>query len=164
MDLGDLILLMFECGISTRKIQKVLEGYYGAFYSHTSIARLAKVTEEEIEAWRMRPLKERHFSLHVDAFFLSLLRGRYEKEPVYIALGTDHEGEREILGFWVFGGEGESSSAWREIFQEERKRGLKHVDIIISDDFPGIEEASRSVFPAADHQLCIVHAMRGSQR
>jgi transposase-like protein len=125
---------------------------------------LAKVTEEEIEAWRMRPLKERHFSLHVDAFFLSLLRGRYEKEPVYIALGTDHEGEREILGFWVFGGEGESSSAWREIFQEERKRGLKHVDIIISDDFPGIEEASRSVFPAADHQLCIVHAMRGSQR
>ncbi len=113
VDLGDLVLLMFQCGISTRKIQQVLEGVYGAFYSHASIARLTQVAEEEIEAWRMRPLKRAYFSVIIDAVFLSLKRGSYKKEPVYIALGTDHEGEREILGFWVLGSEGESAQAWR---------------------------------------------------
>ncbi|NPV60533.1 MAG: hypothetical protein HPY75_12855 [Actinobacteria bacterium] len=58
IDLGDLVLLLFECGVSTRKVQQVLELYYGAYYSHALIARLASVTLAEIEAWRMRPLKK----------------------------------------------------------------------------------------------------------
>jgi transposase-like protein len=164
VDLGDLVLLMFQCGISTRKIQQVLEGVYGAFYSHASIARLTQVAEEEIEAWRMRPLKRAYFSVIIDAVFLSLKRGSYKKEPVYIALGTDHEGEREILGFWVLGSEGESAQAWREILGELKERGVERVEIVVSDDLPGIEEATSSVFPGADHQLCITHAMRNSQR
>jgi len=164
IDLGDLVLLLFECGVSTRKVQQVLELYYGAYYSHASIARLASVTLEEIEAWRMRPLKRRYFSLHIDACFLSLKRGSYKKEPVYIAQGTDHEGSREILGFWVMGSEGESARAWREIFSELKERGVEHVDIVVSDDLSGIEDAVVSVFPSADHQLCLVHAMRASQR
>jgi hypothetical protein len=96
----------------------------------------------------------------IDAAFLSLRRGSYEKEPVYIAQGTDHEGRREILGFWVMGGSGESSSAWEEIFSEMRERGVERIDIIVSYDLSGIEEASAKVFPSSDHQLCVVHAMR----
>lgn len=164
IDLGDLVILLFECGVSTRKVQQVLELYYGAHYSHTSIARLASVTMEEIEAWRMRPLKKRYFSLHLDACFLPLKRGSYRKEPVYIAQGTDHEGEREILGFWVMGSEGESSRAWREILAELKQRGVEHIDIVVTDDLVGIEEAIASVFPSSCHQLCVVHAMRASQR
>ncbi len=112
----------------------------------------------------MRPLKGSHFSVVIDAVFLSLRRGSYKKEPVYIALGTEEEGRREILGFWIFGGEGESSCAWREVFSELRERGVERIDILVSDDLPGIGEAVGSVFPGADHQLCIVHAMRNSQR
>ncbi|NPV60532.1 MAG: hypothetical protein HPY75_12850 [Actinobacteria bacterium] len=62
------------------------------------------------------------------------------------------------------GSEGESSRAWREIFSELKQRGLERIDIVVSDDLPGIEEAVASVFPSADHQLCLVHAMRASQR
>ncbi len=163
VDLGDLILVMFECGMSTRRIQQVIEVIYGAFYSHASIAKLARVAEEEIEAWRMRPLRASYFSVIIDACFLSLRRGSYEKEPVYIAQGTDHEGRREILGFWITGGSGESAHAWREIFKELKKRGVERIDIVVSDDLPGIEEASRSVFPGADHQLCVVHAVRNAR-
>ena len=112
----------------------------------------------------MRPLKRRYFSLHTGACFLSLKRRSYKKEPVYIAQGTGSEGSREILGFWVMGAEGESARAWREIFSELKERGVEHVDIVVSDDLSGIEDAVVSVFPSADHQLCLVHAMRASQR
>jgi len=62
------------------------------------------------------------------------------------------------------GAEGESAHAWREIFAELKARGVQRIDIVVSDDLPGIEEATRAVFPGADHQLCCVHAMRNSQR
>jgi putative transposase len=163
IDLGDLLLIMFQSGINTRKIQQIIEAIYGTFYSHASIAKLSRVAEEEIEAWRMRPLKKSYFSIIIDAVFLSLKRGSYEKEPVYVAQGTDHDGVRQILGFWVMGGSGESANAWREIFSELRARGIKSVDIFISDDLPGIEEASQSVYPASNHQLCVVHAMRNAR-
>ena len=116
VDLGDLVLIMFSCGINTRKIQRVIEEIYGTFYSHTSLSKLSRVAEEEIETWRMRPLQKRYFALTIDAVFLSLRRGSYKKEPIYIVQGTDHEGRREILGFWIMGGEGESAFLWKEIF------------------------------------------------
>lgn len=99
-------------------------------------------------------MKKAYFFVVIDAVFLSLRPRSYGKEPVYLALGTDHEGEREILGFWVMGSEGESARTWREIFSELRKRGVERVDILVSDDLPGIEEAISSAFPGADHQLC----------
>jgi putative transposase len=162
VDLGELLLIMFQCGINTRKIQRVVETIYGTYYSHASIARLTHVAEEEIEAWRMRPLKCAYFSIMIDAVFLCLRRGSYEKEPVYLAQDTDHEGNREILGFWVMGAGGESSYAWREIITEIAGGGVQRVDIFISDDLPGIEEATKSVFSASDHQLCVVHALRNT--
>ncbi len=163
VDLGDLVLIMFQHGISTRKIQQIIEAIYGTYYSHASIARLAQVAVEEIESWRMRPLKSAYFSLIIDAVFLSLRRGSYEKEAVYLVQGTDHEGRRETLGFWVMGGSGESATAWEEIFSELVERGVERVDIVVSDDLNGIEKASRKVFPGSDHQLCVVHAMRNSR-
>jgi len=63
-----------------------------------------------------RPLQKRYFALTIDAVFLSLRRGSYKKEPIYRVQGTDHEGRREILGFGIMGGEGESAFLWKEIF------------------------------------------------
>lgn len=111
----------------------------------------------------MRPLKNAYFSVIIDAVFLSLRRGSFEKEAVYLAQGTDHEGRREILGFWVMGGSGESATAWEEIFYELKERGIERIEIVVSDDLNGIEDASTKVFPSSDHQLCVVHAMRNSR-
>lgn len=87
-----------------------------------------------------------------------------KKEPVYIALGTDHEGRREILGFFLVGAEGESAHAWREIFSGLKERGVERIDIVVTGDLAGIEEAARAVFPGAGRKLCFLHAMRNSQR
>jgi len=96
----------------------------------------------------------------IDAVFMCLRRGSYAKEPVYLAQGTDREKNRKMLSFWVMGASGESSNAWREIISELAGRGVWQVDIFISDDLPGIEEATKSVFPGSDHQLYVVHALR----
>ena len=96
-------------GVSTRNISRFLEGVYGAFYSPQSVSRLMQVTEEEVKAWRERPLAEEYYAVFLDGTFLSIHRGKTAKEPVYIALGINPDGCWEVLGFWLFGAEGESA-------------------------------------------------------
>lgn len=108
IDIGELITLLFVAGVSTRKINKILETWYGIHYSPSSIARLTRVTEEEIERWRNRPLEETYLFIFVDAIFLSIIRGTTAKEPVYVVMGIREDRTGEIPGFYVFAG-GESA-------------------------------------------------------
>jgi transposase-like protein len=105
VDLGDLVLIMFQHGISTRKIQQVIETIYGTCYSHASIAKLARVAAEEIEAWRMRPLKNAYFSVIIDAVFLS--RGRLPQTAARALLPRGPVGSSPRLdGFLTYCGSG----------------------------------------------------------
>lgn len=159
IDIGELITLLFVAGVSTRKINKILETWYGIHYSPSSIARLTKVTEEEIERWRNRPLEETYLFIFVDATFLSIRRGTTAKEPVYVVMGIREDWTREILGFYVFAG-GESAFLWREIANDLYRRGVRKVEMFIGDGLSGLEEALREIFPGADFQHCVVHHMR----
>ena len=87
-----------------------METVYGAFYSPQSISRLTQVVEEEVREWRNRPLAREYYAIYLDGTFLSVRRGKTAKEPVYLALGIRPDGHREILGFWLFGAEGESAT------------------------------------------------------
>ncbi|MBC7109203.1 MAG: IS256 family transposase, partial [Methanomassiliicoccales archaeon] len=95
-----------------------------------------------------------------DGTFLSVRRGKTAKEPVYTALGIKPDGRREILGFWLFGAEGESAQNWEEVLKDLRRCGVRRVRIFITDDLPGLEEAIKKIFPEADWQLCVLHAVR----
>ena len=123
MDLGEVILSLFASGCSMRNISRFMETIYGAYYSPASISRLTDVTTQEIERWRNRSVKEEYFALYVDATFLHVRRGSVEKEPVYVVVGLNWDGTREVLGFWLFGSEGESSINWQEVFGELKSRG-----------------------------------------
>ncbi|MEM1831761.1 MAG: transposase [Desulfurococcaceae archaeon] len=104
LELSEALLALYAAGVSTRAISRFLEGIYGAFYSPQSISRLTQVVEEEVQAWRERPLSEEYYAVFLDGTLLSIRRGKTAKEPVYIALGIKPDGRREILGFCVFGG------------------------------------------------------------
>ncbi|MBC7318265.1 IS256 family transposase [Candidatus Bipolaricaulota bacterium] len=160
VDLSEAILVLYAVGVSTRNISRFLEGVYGAFYSPQSISRLLAVTKEEVKSWRERPLAEEYYAVFLDGTFLSIRRGKTAKEPVYMALGIKPDGRREILGFWLFGAEGESAQNWEEVLKNLRRRGVQRVRIFITDDLPGLEEAIRKIFPEADWQLCVLHAVR----
>jgi len=100
---------------------------YGAFYSPQSISRLTQVVEEEVKAWRERPLEEEYYAVFLDGTFLSIRRGKTAKESVYIALGIKPDGRREILGFWLFGAEEESARNWEEALRDLWRRGVRRV-------------------------------------
>ncbi|MEM1589029.1 MAG: transposase [Candidatus Bathyarchaeia archaeon] len=125
LELSEAILALYAAGVSTRAISRFLEGIYGTLYSPQSISRLTQVVEEEVQAWRERPLSEEYYAVFLDRRFLSLWWGKRAKEPVYIALGLKPDERREILGFCVFGGrrkrpvpgggaEGSPASGWAE--------------------------------------------------
>ena len=160
MELSEAILTLYAVGVSTRKISAFLEGVYGTFYSPQSISRLIEVTAEQVKAWRERPLAEEYYAVFLDGTFLSIRRGKTAKEPVYIALGIKRDGRREVLGFWLFGAEGESAHNWEEVLKDLKRRGVQRVQIFITDDLPGLEEAIKKIFPDADWQLCVLHAVR----
>jgi len=160
MDLSEAILLLYASGVSTRGISRFIEAVYGAFYSPQSISRLTQVAAEEVKAWRERSLEGEYYAIYLDCTFLSVRRGKGAKEPVYLALGIRPDGRREVLGFWLFGAEGESAQNWRQVVRELWERGVRKVRLFISDDLPGIEEAVREVFPSTKWQLCVVHTVR----
>jgi len=121
---------------------------------------LLEVTQEQVKAWRERPLREDYYAVFLDGTFLSSRRGKTVKEPVYVALGIKPDGRREILGFWLFGTEGESARNWEEVLKDLRRREVQRVRIFITDDLSGLEEAIKKIFPEADWQLCVLRAVR----
>lgn len=92
LDLPEAILALYATGASTRDISRFLESMYGAFYSPQSISRLTQVTQEEVKAWRNRPLEREYYAIYLDCAFLSVRRGKTAKEPVYVALGLRSDG------------------------------------------------------------------------
>ena len=123
------------------------------FYSPQSISRLTQVVEETLGGGVLRGVSGRD-SLHPPR--------EDAKEPVYIALGIKPDGRREVLGFWLFGAEGESAKNWEEVLKDLWRRSVREVRTFITDDLPGIEEAIRRVYPKADWQQCVVHKVRST--
>jgi len=106
-----------------------LEEVYGAFYSSQSISRLLEVTQEQVKAWRERPLGEECYAVFPEGTFLSIRRRKTAKEPMYVALGIKPDGRREILGFWLVGAEGESFRNWEECLRTSNDAGCKGADL-----------------------------------
>ena len=79
-----------------------------------------------------------------------------------MALGIKPDGRREILGFWLFGAEGESAKNWEEVLKELNRRGVKRVELFTTDDLPGIENTVKRIYPASNWQICVLHTVRNS--
>ena len=151
---------MYQSGMSTREIGKFIERILGNAYSPATISRITDVVKEDIEKWHHRPLSKRYSVLYLDGLYVKLRRDTVEKEVIYVVLGVNEEGYREILDFFV-GGQ-ESAYGWREILQQLYKRGVKEVLLGVFDGLPGLEEAFKAVYPKADVQRCVVHKVRNT--
>jgi len=155
----DLAFLLYVKGLSTRDIKTIIEKTFGGSYSATQVSVITKRFEEEKTAWQNKKLDKRYYFLYIDALHINVRRGnKVEKEAFYLVMGVKEDFTREILG--VYNTPTESSSAWREHFQDMKKRGLEEVLLIISDELSGIENVALEVFKGASHQFCIVHKKR----
>lgn len=158
--LEESVIRMYQSGMSTREIGKMVAKLVGSSYSAATVSRITDATIKDIEAWRKRPLNKRYSVLFLDALVIKVRRDTVDKEAVYIAMGINEEGIREILGFYVGGRE--SATGWQDVLADLYTRGVKEVLLGVFDGLSGLEEAFRAVYPKADVQHCVVHKVRNA--
>ena len=157
----DKILSMYARGMTTREIQGHLQEMYGVEVSPTLISDVTDAVIEEVKAWQSRPLEPLYAILYLDALYVKMRHeGRVENRAVYVALGVDWEGRKDVLGLWSSGNEG--AKFWLAVLTELKNRGVKDVLIACVDGLKGFPQAIESIFPETRIQLCMVHLMRAS--
>ena len=155
------VLAMYARGMSQRDISKTVEDIYGFSVSHEMISDITDAILPELEEWRNRPLKKCYPFLFVDCMYVSL-RHDYEvnQTAVYVILGYDLRGHKEILGLWL--SPTESKNQWMQIFDEIKNRGVEDVLFLSMDGVSGLEEGAKAIFPNVAVQRCIVHLIRNA--
>ena len=155
------ILSMYARGMSTRDIQDHLQEMYGIDASAGLISEVTDGVLEEVKTWQNRALEGLYAVILLDALFVKIRHnGRVENRAVYVAIGIDWNGKKDVLGLWTAATEG--AKFWLAVLTELRNRGIKDVLIFCVDGLKGFPEAIGNVFPQAEVQQCIVHAVRAS--
>jgi len=157
----DKILSMYARGMSTRDIQAHLEEMYQVEVSPSLISEVTDGVMEEARAWQNRPLESFYGVVFLDALFVKMRHeGRVENRAVYVAIGINLEGRKEVLGLWTSSTEG--AKFWLNVLTELRNRGVRDVYLFSVDGLKGFPQAIESIYPQAQVQLCIVHMVRAS--
>ena len=157
----DKVLSMYAKGMSQRDIADTIEDIYGFEISHETISNITDRIIETAEEWQNRPLKKFYTFVFVDCLFVSIRKEMETKScAVYVILGYDVNGVKDILGVWI--GESEGKHYWMQIFDEIKARGVEDILFISMDGVSGLEEGARSIFKDVTVQRCIVHLIRNS--
>ena len=159
----DKIIALYARGMTTRDIQAHLEEIYGVEISPTLVSQVTKAVTEDVEQWQNRPLDEIYPIIYLDAIRIKVRQdGRVINKAVYLALGVNLEGLKEVLGLWT--AETEGAKFWLQVVTDLKNRGVKDIFIACVDGLKGFPDAIEAVFPQTQVQLCIVHMVRNSLR
>ncbi len=157
----DKVLSMYARGMSQRDIADTIEDIYGFEISHDTISNITDRVIDTANEWQNRPLKKFYVFLFVDCLYVTIRKDMESKScAVYVILGYDVNGIKDILGIWI--GEAEGKHYWMQIFDEIKARGVEDVLFISMDGVSGLEEGAKSIFKDVIVQRCIVHLIRNS--
>lgn len=157
----DKILSMYARGMTNAEIRGHLEDLYGVEVTESFISDVTDAVVDEVKTWQTRPLDVVYPILYLDALFVKVRTdGVIRNQAVYLALGVNREGEKELLGLWMSPTEG--AKFWLSVLTELKNRGVQDVFIACVDGLSGFPEALETVFPHTQVQLCIVHMIRNS--
>jgi len=156
----DKILSLYARGLSVRDIQAHLKEMYGTEVSPSLISSVTDAVMEEVKLWQSRPLDTIYPIVYLDCIYVKVRDGSVRSKAVYLAIGVNMAGEKEVLGLWLAQTEG--AKFWLQVVNELRNRGVKDILIACVDGLKGFPEAIESVFPHTTVQLCIVHMVRHS--
>lgn len=162
-DFDEKVIALYARGLTTREIQAHLEEIYGVEVSPALVSAVTSEVTQEVRAWQSRPLQPLYPIIYFDALFVSSRQeGPASQRAVYLALGLDREGNKELLGLWIAATEG--AKFWLGILTELQARGLKDCFVACVDGLSGFAEALQAVYPRTHVQLCLVHKVRSSLR
>ena len=155
------ILALYAKGTSTRDIQAHLQQIYGLEVSPTLISHVTDKILPTLREWQSRPLQPVYAVVFLDAIHYKVRQdGHVENKAVYVVVGVDLSGQKDVLGMWI--GEHESAKFWAGVLNELRNRGVQDILIAAVDNLRGFNEAIGAAFPRTEIQKCIVHQVRNS--
>lgn len=155
------ILSLYARGMSVREIQSHLEEMYGTDVSPTLISTVTDAVIDEVKTWQSRPLDALYPIVYLDCIHVKVRDGGVVRaKAVYLALGINMAGEKELLGIWIAQTEG--AKFWLQVVTELKNRGVQDIFIACVDGLKGFPEAIEAVYPKTAVQLCIVHMVRYS--
>lgn len=157
------ILSLYAKGMTTREIAAVFKELYDADVSPALISKVTDTVMEQIVEWQNRPLDAVYPIVYLDCIVLKVRQySRLINKSVFLALGINIEGQKELLGMWL--AENEGAKFWLNVLTELKNRGLNDILIACVDGLKGFPDAINTVYPKARIQLCIVHMARNSLR
>ncbi len=157
----DKIVSLYARGMTTREIGGHLKEIYGVEVSAGLISQVTEAVSEEVKGWQNRALEPLYAIVYLDALYVKMRHeGRVENRAVYVAIGVNLEGQKEVLGLWSSANEG--AKFWLSVLTELKNRGVKDIFIACVDGLKGFPQAIEAVYPQAQVQLCIVHLVRAS--
>ena len=162
-DMENKIISMYAKGMSTSDIEDHIRDIYGLEISDTTVSRITDKVLPTAKEWQQRPLESVYAVVFLDAIHYHVRsEGQIIKKAVYIAIGVNMDGRKDVLGMWV--GENESAKFWASVLNSLRNRGVEDILIACTDNLTGFSQAIEAVFPKTDIQNCIIHQLRNSSK
>lgn len=162
-DVEEKILSMYAKGMTTSDIEAHIRDIYGLEVSDTTVSRITDKILPIAKEWQKRPLESIYAVVFMDAIHYHVRsEGQIVKKAVYIAIGINLDGRKDVLGMWV--GESESAKYWATVLNGLRNRGVEDIFITCTDNLTGFAEAIAAVYPKTDIQNCIIHQLRNSSK
>lgn len=159
--MDDQILSLYAKGLSTREIEQAFLEMYGVTISAGLVSQVTNAIMDTVIEWQNRPLEAVYPIVYLDCIVLKIRQDkRIIKKSIYLALGINLEGQKELLGLWV--AETEGAKFWLSVLTELQNRGVEHIFIACVDGLKGFPDAINTAYPDAKIQLCIIHMVRNS--
>lgn len=159
----DKIISLYARGLSTRDIQEQLKDLYTVDVSPSLISSVTDAVIDDVKSWQNRSLESIYPIVFLDALVVKIKENRQViNKSIYLALGVNLDGKKELLGMWVSQNEG--AKFWLSVLTELKNRGLNDIFITCIDGLNGFPDAIEAVYPKAKVQVCVVHAIRNSLR
>lgn len=159
----DKVIFLYSQGVSTRDIQKTMQEMYGINVDDSRVSKITDKILPLIKEWQERPLQSVYAMVILDAIHYNVRdNGIVTKKAAYVAIGTDLEGRKDVLGIWL--GANESAKYWLSVLNGLKNRGVSDILIASVDGLTGFVEAINTAFPKTEVQRCIIHQIRSSSR
>ena len=162
-DIEEKILSMYAKGMTTGDIETHIRDIYGIEVSDSTVSRITDKILPIAKEWQQRPLESVYAVVFLDAIHYHVRsEGQIVKKAVYIAIGINLDGKKDVLGMWI--GENESAKFWAAVLNSLRNRGVQDIFIACTDNLTGFSAAIEAVFPKTEIQNCIIHQLRKSSK
>jgi len=162
-DIEEKIISMYAKGMTQSDIEAHIQEIYGLEISESTVSRITDKILRIAKEWQRRPLESIYAVVFMDAIHYHVRKeGSIVKKAVYIAIGVDLNGSKDVLGMWV--GENESAKFWLSVMNEMKNRGVDDILIACVDGLTGFTEAIEAVYPKTEIQKCIIHQIRNSTK